>query len=182
MILNRWFNRLIVTDNAQCGAWNTWCAANKKSRNAKISHAEHPARSDAVNFFFYTLDSDPFKHFEFKTTLYRHFQNLLSTPEKVLLLTDSNFASKINPTRRYPACDIDIAHLFDEDGHPIFNLEIATSPSPAATPTTTSTRQKRATKPNAGLKRTLCTTIPKGREPKRKSNLPRQQLQHNRTK
>ena len=96
MILNRWFNRLIVTDNAQCGAWNTWCAANKKSRNAKISHAEHPARSDAVKFFYYTLDSDPFKHFEFKTTLYRHFQNLLSTPEKVLLLTDSNFASKKN--------------------------------------------------------------------------------------
>ena len=107
------FNRLIVTDNAQCGAWNTWCAANKKPRNAKISHAEHPARSDAVKFFFYTLDSDPFKHFEFKNTLYRHFQNLLSTPEKALLLTDANFASKVSPMRRYPACDIDTAHLFD---------------------------------------------------------------------
>jgi hypothetical protein len=125
-----------------------------------------------VKFFFYTLDSDPFKHFEFKNTLYRHFQNLLSTPEKALLLTDANFASKVNPSRRYPACDIDTAHLFDEDGDPIFNLDIATSPSPAATPTTTSTSQKRATKPNAGLKRTLCATVTKRKRTKKEIHQP----------
>ena len=163
------FKRLLVTDNAQCGAWAAWCTANKKARNAKISHAEHPARSDAVKFFFFTLDSDTYKHFNFKATLYQHFQNLLSTPEKALLLSDANFATKVNPSRRYPPCDINTTQLFDEEGDPIFNMDNATSFSPPATPTTDSSRPKRQTKPNAGLKRTLCATLPKRKRSKKET-------------
>ena len=74
------FFRLVVTENAQCYLWNQWCSTNKKARNAKISHMENPARSDAVKFFLHVLDSDTYSSFNFKATLYNHFQLLLSTP------------------------------------------------------------------------------------------------------
>ena len=52
--------RLVVTENAQCGLWNQWCAANKKTRNTKISHMENPARSDVVKFFLHILETDSY--------------------------------------------------------------------------------------------------------------------------
>ena len=66
---------------------------------------------------------------------------MLGTPEKALLLSDANFTTKVNPSRKYPVCDINTANLFDEDGDPIFNLDVQTSPDPA-TPTTRSTKPK----------------------------------------
>jgi hypothetical protein len=48
-------------------------------------------------------------------------------------------------------------------------LDNATSFSPAATPTTASSRPKRSSKPNAGLKRTLCATLPKRKRSKKES-------------
>ena len=75
------------------------------------------------------------------------------------MLTDANFASKVNPTRKYPACKINTSNLFDEDGAPIFNLDAQTSPNPA-TPTPRSTKPN-TNKQNTGLKRTLCTSVQK---------------------
>ena len=115
--------RLIVTEAAQCGAWNQWCTAHKKSRNARISHSENPAKSDALKVFLHLLSTEPYTQVNFKQTLYIHFQCLLGTPEKVLLLTDANLASKVNPSCKYPACDVDLANLFDKDVDPIFILE-----------------------------------------------------------
>ena len=123
-------SRLVVTKAVQCDAWNQWCTAHKKSRNARISHSENPAKSDAVKFFLHLLSTEPHSHFNFKPTLYSHFQRLLGTPKKVLLLTEANFASKVNPSRKYPACDIDTVNLFDEDVDRIFNLEEPNSPVP----------------------------------------------------
>ena len=64
--------RLVVTENAQCYLWNQWCSANKKARNAKISHMENPARSDAVKFFLHVLETDSYASFNFKPTLYTY--------------------------------------------------------------------------------------------------------------
>ena len=81
------------------------------------------AMIDAVKNFFHTLDQEPYSFFNFKATLYNHFQVLLATPDKALLLTDANFAAKvITRLAKYPACDINTANLFDEDGDPIFNF------------------------------------------------------------
>ena len=103
---------------------------------------ENPAKSDAVKFFLHVLDSDTYSSFNFKPTLYSHFQRLLGTPDKVLLLTDANFAAKVNPMRKYPACEIDTANLFDEEGDPIFKLDEPLSPDPASTPTASSAKKK----------------------------------------
>ena len=46
---------------------------------------------------------------------------------KPLKLTDSNFASKVNPSQKYPACEVDTENLFDEDGDPIFQPQIPVS-------------------------------------------------------
>ena len=151
-------DRLIVTKAAQCGAWNAWCTQHKKARNARISHSENPAKSDAVNFFLHLLSTEPYAQFDFKQTLYTHFQRMLSTPDKALLHTDANFAAKVNPSRKYPVCDVDMANLFNEDGDPIFVMEL-NSPEPSSAPTTSKT--KKGTKANTGLKRTLCTSVPK---------------------
>ena len=94
---------------------------------------EKPARSDAVKFFLHILETDSYSSFNFKPTLYSHFQRILGTPDKVLLLTDANFSAKVNPSRRYPACEIDTANLFDEAGDPIFKLGEPCSPDPTAT-------------------------------------------------
>ena len=51
--------RLLVTQAAQCGAWNQWCTAHKKSRNARISHSENPAKSDALKVFLHLLSTEP---------------------------------------------------------------------------------------------------------------------------
>ena len=100
--------RLILTDNAQCGAWATWCAANKCSRNARISHAQNPSFSDAVQFFLYIINTDAYSEFNIKQSLYSHFEQMLGTPVKPLVLTDNNFASKVNPSRKYPVCEIEL--------------------------------------------------------------------------
>jgi len=105
---------------------------------------ENPAKSDAVKFFLHVLDSDTYSSFNFKPTLYSHFQRLLGTPDKVLLLTDANFAGKVNPMRKYPACEIDTANLFDEEGDPLFVLDVQPcSPDPASTPTTKSSKKQK---------------------------------------
>ena len=74
--------RLIVTDNAQCGAWASWCAANKRSRNARTSHSQNPSFSDAVQFFLHIINTDAYSEFNMKASLYSHFQQLLGTPVK----------------------------------------------------------------------------------------------------
>ena len=75
-------NRLIVTDYAQCGAWQTWAASNKRIRNARISRSENPSNSGAVQFFFHILSSDPYNEFNMQEQLFVHFQEIISTPEK----------------------------------------------------------------------------------------------------
>ena len=95
-----------------------WAAANKKSRNARISHSENPANSDAVQFFFHTLTIEPYSQFQMKEQLYAHFEKLLSTADKPLNSTDQNFATKVNPRRSYPECTVNTGALFDEDGVP----------------------------------------------------------------
>ena len=87
--------RLIVTDNAQCGAWNTWCAANKRSRNARTSHSQNPSFSDAVQFFLHIINTDAYSEFNIKASLYSHFEQLLGTAVKPLQLMDNNFTTKL---------------------------------------------------------------------------------------
>ena len=164
-LIHHFPSRLVVTENAQCGLWQKWCSEFKKARNSKISHHENPARSDAVKFFLHTIDQEPYSFFNFKHSLYNHFQALLSSPDKALLLTDANFATKVNPARKYPACEIDTANLFDEDGDPVFILEPQSSPNPA-TPTIRSTKSS-TNKQNTGLKRTLCTSVQKKKKSKK---------------
>ena len=124
--------RLIVTDGAQCGAWNSWAATNKRSRNAKINHSENPSNSDAVQFFMHVVSNPPYNIFNMPDSLYQHFQNLLSTPDKPIQLTAQNFASKVSPQRKYPECVVNTGALFDEDGDPIFTMQVTSTPvSPA---------------------------------------------------
>ena len=155
--------RLILTDNAQCGAWATWCAANKRTRNARISHAQNPAFSDAVQFFLYIIDTDAYSHFNIKQSLYSHFEVMLGTPVKPLVLNDNNFASKVNPSRKYPVCEIDTGNLFDADGDPIFHQQAPLSPEPSALPSE-QTKPKRKT--GSSLKRTLGTGAKRSRSKK----------------
>jgi len=155
--------RLILTDNAQCGAWATWCAANKRTRNARISHAQNPAFSDAVQFFLYIIDTDAYSHFNIKQSLYSHFEVMLGTPVKPLVLNDNNFASKVNPSRKYPVCEIDTGNLFDEEGDPIFHQQAPLSPEPSAL-TGEKTKTKRKT--GSSLKRTLGTGAKRSRSKK----------------
>ena len=162
---NIYLYRLIVTENAQCGLWNQWCTQNKKPRNAKISHSENTPKSDAVKFFLHLLNNEPYSQFNFKESLYAHFQRLLSTPEKALLLNDANFATKVNASRRYPSCDIDTAHLFDEEGDPIFVMELNSPTQPSSG--VAFDNSKKGPKTNTGLKRTLCTTVPKKKRPRK---------------
>jgi hypothetical protein len=145
-------NRLIVTDGAQCGAWSTWAATNKRSRNAKISHSENPSNSDAVQFFLHVLSKPPFNEFNMHAELCHQFEVLLSTPDKPLHLTAENFATKITPQMKYPECVVNTGALFDEDGDPIFSMEVTSTPvSPAAV----GTKQKGTKKIGSSLKRTL---------------------------
>ena len=154
-------NRLIITDGAQCGAWSTWAAANKRSRNAKISHSENPSNSDAVQFFLHVLSTPPFDEFNMQAELYHHFQVLLSTPDKPLQLTAENFATKITPQRKYPECVVNTGALFDEDGDSIFSMEVTSTPvSPAAV----GTKQKGTKKTGSSLKRTLGSSTTRKRK------------------
>ena len=168
-------NRLIVTDSAQCGAWGSWAASNKKSRNARTSHLENPANSDAVQFFFHTLTLDPYVDFNMKASIYSHFEQLLSTPDKPLKLSDENFSTKVNPRRSYPECTINTGTLFDEDGDPIF-VEVASTP---VSPNTIAGKAKKgAKKTGSSLKRTLgaSTTSRKKKSKKTAEQLPNDQL------
>ena len=65
--------------------------------------------------------------------MYAHFETLLAQPGKILKLDDTNFPTKVNPSRKYPPCIVDTSNLFDEDGDPVFTAE---APSEPATPTT----------------------------------------------
>jgi len=164
---NHFSNRLIVTDSAQCGAWSAWAAANKRSRNARISHAENPSNSDAVEFFFHTLSVEPYCQFLMKEQLYTHFEKLLSTADKQLTLNDQNFAAKVNPRRAYPECTVNTGLLFDEDGDPIFNIEVASTPvSPDAT-AGKARKGKGAKKTGDSLKRTLGTSSSRRKKSKK---------------
>ena len=121
-------------------------SANKKSRNAKTSHAENPSKSDAVMFFLHILDTDAHSHFNMKGALYTHFQQLLGTPEKALLLSDINFVMKVNPSWKHAACEVDTANMFDEDGNPIFTaiyIYIYTSSFPGCICTNTNNKDKK---------------------------------------
>jgi len=62
-----------------------------------------------------------------KASIYSHFEQLLSTPDRPLKLSDENFSTKVNPRRSYPECTINTGTLFDEDGDPIF-VEVASTP------------------------------------------------------
>jgi len=64
-----------------------------------------------------------------KSELYSHFEQLLSTPDKPLKLTDEIFSTKVNPKRSYPDCTVNTGSLFDEDGDPIFNIEVSSTPA-----------------------------------------------------
>ena len=68
-----YWDRLVVTEVAQCGAWNAWCSAYKRSRNAKTS-------SDPVQFFLHALTTDAYSDFNMQAALYAHFEPLLGTP------------------------------------------------------------------------------------------------------
>ena len=156
--------RLIVTDGAQCGAWSTWAAANKRSRNAKINHSENPSNSDAVQFFLHVVSNPPYDMFNMPAALYQHFEQLLSTPDKPIQLTAQNFASKVNPQRKYPECVVNTGSLFDEDGDPIFTMP---TPSTPASPATVGTTQKGSKKTGASLKRTLASASKRKRKAKK---------------
>ena len=139
---------------------------------------ENPARSDAVKFFLHVLETDSYASFNFKPTLYTHFQRLLSTPDKVLLLTDANFAAKVNPSRKYPECDIDTANFFDEEGDPIFVLEQQPcSPDTVSTPTAALSKKPKGPKSDTGLKRTLCAKTA-AKKKANKENCPPHRQQH----
>ena len=131
-------------------------AANKRSRNAHISHNENPSNSDAVQFFLHTLTTDSYNQINLKQELYAHLEQLLYTLEKPLKLTDRNFAAKVNPMRKYPDCTVNTGSLFDEDGDPIFNLQVtSTSVSPVPT---AGKHTKGAKKTGSSLKRSLGTS------------------------
>ena len=115
----------------------------KAPQRKNITHGK-PSKIRCCKFFLHVLDSDTYSSFNFKPTLYSHFQRLLGTPDKVLLLTDANFAGKVNPMRKYPACEIDTANLFDEEGDPLFVVDVQPcSPDPASTPTTKSSKNQK---------------------------------------
>ena len=83
-----------------------------------------------------------------KAEIYSHFEQLLSTQDKPLKLTDENFATKVNPRRSYPACTINTGSLFDEDGDPIFNIEVTSTP---VTPDPNAGKPKKGGKKNRFL-------------------------------
>ena len=153
--------RLIITDGAQCGAWSTWAAANKRSRNAKISHSENQSNSDAVQFFLHVLSTPPFNEFNLQEQLFQHFEVLLSTPDKPLKLTAQNFATKVTPMRKYPECVVNTGSLYDEDGDHIFNMEVTSTP---VSPAPIGKKSKGSKKTGCSLKRTLASSSTRKRK------------------
>ena len=111
-----------------------------------LATLKNPSFSDAVQFFLYIINTDAYSHFNIKQSLYSHFEVMLGTPVKALVLNDNNFASKVNPSRKYPVCDIDTGNLFDADGDPIFQPQAPLSPEPS-----TLTSEKTKPKRNQGL-------------------------------
>ena len=73
-------------------------------------------------------------------------------------MADVNFISKVKPSQKYPVNKINAANFIDEDGDPIVNLDVPTSPDPA-TLTLPSTEAKTNAKQNTGLKQTPFTTV-----------------------
>ena len=93
--------------------------------------------------------------------LYLHFQQLLSTPDKPLQLTAQNFATKVNPQRKYPECVVNTGALFDEDGDPIFTMQVTSTP---VSPAPVGKKQKGSKKTGASLKRTLASSTARKRK------------------
>ena len=73
-----------------------------------------------MQFFVHVISTDAYSEFNIKDTF------------ETSKLTDSNFASKVNPSQKYPACEVDTENLFDEDGDPIFQPQIPGSPEASA--------------------------------------------------
>ena len=110
-----------------------------------------------------------------KASIYSHFEQLLSTPDKPLKLSDENFSTKVNPRRSYPECTINTGTLFDEDGDPIF-VEVASTP---VSPNTIAGKAKKgAKKTGSSLKRTLgaSSTSRKKKSKQTAEQLPNDQL------
>ena len=105
-----------------------------------------------MQFFHHTLSIEPYSQFNIKQELYAHFEQLLSTPEKPLKLTDQNFATKVNLMRKYPECTVNTGSLFDEDGDPIFNVQVTSTPA-SPVPTTTGKQKKGAKKTGSSHKK-----------------------------
>ena len=92
-----------------------------------------------------------------KQEVYSHFEHLLSTVDKPLVLNDGNFATKVNPRRTYPVCTVNTGSLFDEDGDPIFHIEVTSTPA-SPIPGTIGKPKKGGKKTGSSLKRTLGTS------------------------
>ena len=105
------------------------------------------------------INTDAYSEFNIKASLYSHFQQLLGTPVKPLVLTDNNFATKVNPSRKYPECEIDTGNLFDADGDPIFHPQAPVSPEAS---TLASGEKTPKQKTGLSLRRTLGASSAKG--------------------
>ena len=65
---------------------------------------------------------------------------------KPLKLTDSNFTTKVNPSRKYPPGEVDTGNLFDEVGDPIFQPQTPVSPEASALATGENKPQQKTVK------------------------------------
>ena len=85
-------------------------------------------RQIQIQFFFHVLYTPPLNEFNMQEQLFEHFEVLLSTADKPLKLTVQNFPLKVTSMRKYPECVVNTGSLFDEDGDPIFNMEVTSTP------------------------------------------------------
>ena len=88
--------------------------------------------SDPVQFFLHVWSTDAYSEFNMKAPFYLHFEQMPGTAQRPLTLTDANFAIKINPSRKYPLCEVETENVFDEDGDPIFQPQLLASPDGSA--------------------------------------------------
>ena len=114
-----------------------------------------------MQFFLHVLSTPPFNEFNLQEQLFQHFEVLLSTPDKPLKLTAQNFATKVTPLRKYSECVVNIGSLFDEDGDPIFNMEVTSTP---VSPAPIGKKSKGSKKTGCSLKRTLASSSTRKRK------------------
>ena len=79
----------------------------------------------------------------------------ISKPRCTITFTDSNFATKVNISRRFSPNEMDTANLFDEAGNPCQMRQ------PLQQILQQKKKKHKAAKSNTGLKRTLCTNVVK---------------------